>query len=75
VAYRWSFAVLAMVALFAQHRKLWRRQSSKGVSLPMVCLGCGSMVCEMIAQLIARLRVRPRWRSWYPFAAFYGQLA
>ena len=64
VAYRWSFAVLAMVALFAQHRKLWRRQSSKGVSLPMVCLGCGSMVCEMIAQMIARLRVRPRWRSW-----------
>jgi hypothetical protein len=64
VTWRWSFALASMAALMAQHRKLWRRRSSKGVALPMLCLGCGSMVCEAIAQLIARLRVRPRWRGW-----------
>lgn len=64
VTWRWSFALASMAALMTQHRKLWRRRSSKGVSLPMLCLGCGSMVCEALGQLIARLRVRPRWRSW-----------
>ena len=53
-----------MAALLAQHRKLWRRRSSKGVSLAMVGLGCGAQVCEALAQLIARLHVRPRWHGW-----------
>ena len=64
MTWRWSFAIASMVALVTQHRKLWRRRSSKGVSLPMLCMGCGSMVCEAFGQLIARLRVWPRWHSW-----------
>eukprot|EP01045_Picozoa_sp_COSAG04_P022915 COSAG04_NODE_2655_length_3782_cov_7.891121_5_plen_111_part_01 len=32
VTWRWSFAAASMAALLAQHRKLWRRRSSKGVS-------------------------------------------
>ena len=64
VTWRWSFAAASMAALLAQHRKLWRRRSSKGVSLAMVGLGCGAQVCEALAQLIARLHVRPRWHGW-----------
>ena len=61
---RWGFAVASMAALLAQHGKIWRRQSSKGVSIAMVCLGSASQTSELVAKLLERLHRRSNWQAW-----------
>eukprot|EP01047_Picozoa_sp_COSAG01_P022561 COSAG01_NODE_1343_length_10640_cov_46.844322_9_plen_371_part_00 len=64
VGWRWGFAVASMLALLAQHRKLCRRGTSKGISTTMLCMGAAARLSSVLSQLSQQLHVRPHWREW-----------